>query len=115
MQLALKNINKSFDDKQLFNDVTFNFETGKIYGLLGRNGAGKTTLFNCITGIYRPEIGQILWKGQDIKGISPYKIAELGILRTFQTIRLFAEMSVAENIMSGRHIKSKQHWYNGVI
>ncbi|MDN5468095.1 MAG: ATP-binding cassette domain-containing protein, partial [Lactococcus raffinolactis] len=48
MQLALKNINKSFDDKQLFNDVTFNFETGKIYGLLGRNGAGKTTLFNCI-------------------------------------------------------------------
>jgi len=72
-------------------------------------------LFNCITGIYRPEIGKILWKGQDIKGASPDKIASLGILRTFQTIRLFAEMSVAENIMSGRHIKSKQRWYNGVI
>ena len=113
--LEISHVSKYFQGLVAINDLSMKVKKGQIYGIIGPNGAGKTTLFNCITGIYRPEIGQILWKGKDIKGISPYKIAELGILRTFQTIRLFAEMSVAENIMSGRHIKSKQHWYNGVI
>lgn len=113
--LEISHVSKYFQGLVAINDLSMKVKKGQIYGIIGPNGAGKTTLFNCITGIYRPEIGQILWKGQDIKGISPYKIAELGILRTFQTIRLFAEMSVAENIMSGRHIKSKQRWYNGVI
>lgn len=113
--LEISHVSKYFQGLVAINDLSMKVKKGQIYGIIGPNGAGKTTLFNCITGIYRPEIGQILWKGKDIKGISPYKIAELGILRTFQTIRLFAEMSVAENIMSGRHIKSKQRWYNGVI
>jgi len=113
--LEISHVSKYFQGLVAINDLSMKVKKGQIYGIIGPNGAGKTTLFNCITGIYRPEIGQILWKGHDIKGINPYKIAELGILRTFQTIRLFAEMSVAENIMSGRHIKSKQRWYNGVI
>lgn len=113
--LEISHVSKYFQGLVAINDLSMKVKKGQIYGIIGPNGAGKTTLFNCITGIYRPEIGQILWKGKDIKGSNPYKIAELGILRTFQTIRLFAEMSVAENIMSGRHIKSKQRWYNGVI
>lgn len=113
--LEISHVSKYFQGLVAINDLSMKVKKGQIYGIIGPNGAGKTTLFNCITGIYRAEIGQILWKGQDIKGIRPHKIAELGILRTFQTIRLFSEMSVAENIMSGRHIKSKQRWYNGVI
>ena len=113
--LEISHVSKYFQGLIAINDLSMKVKKGQIYGIIGPNGAGKTTLFNCITGIYRPEIGKILWKGRDIKGISPDKIAALGILRTFQTIRLFSEMSVAENIMSGRHIKSKQRWYNGVI
>lgn len=113
--LEISHVSKYFQGLIAINDLSMKVKKGQIYGIIGPNGAGKTTLFNCITGIYRPEIGKILWKGQDIKGVSPDKIAALGILRTFQTIRLFTEMSVAENIMSGRHIKSKQRWYNGVI
>ena len=113
--LEIKHVSKYFQGLVAINDLSMKVKKGQIYGIIGPNGAGKTTLFNCITGIYKPEIGEILWRGQEIKGVNPYKIAELGILRTFQTIRLFEEMSVAENIMSGRHIKSKQRWYNGVI
>ena len=113
--LEIKNVSKLLHGLVAINDLSMKVKKGQIYGIIGPNGAGKTTLFNCITGIYTPEIGQILWKGKEIKGTTPYKIAELGILRTFQTIRLFAEMSVAENIMSGRHIKSKQKWYKGII
>ncbi len=113
--LEIKHVSKYFQGLVAINDLSMKVKKGQIYGIIGPNGAGKTTLFNCITGIYTPEIGQILWKGNDIKGMNPYKIAESGILRTFQTIRLFSEMSVAENIMSGRHIKSKQRWYNGLI
>lgn len=113
--LEIKNVSKFFHGLVAINDLSMKVKKGQIYGIIGPNGAGKTTLFNCITGIYTPEEGQILWKGKEIKGTTPFKIAELGILRTFQTIRLFAEMSVAENIMSGRHIKSKQKWYNGII
>ncbi|NCB53551.1 MAG: ATP-binding cassette domain-containing protein, partial [Epsilonproteobacteria bacterium] len=104
--LEIQNVSKLFSGLVAIDNLSMKVKKGQIYGIIGPNGAGKTTLFNCITGIYTPEIGQILWKGKDIKGISPYKIAGLGILRTFQTIRLFSEMSVAENIMSGRHIKS---------
>ena len=113
--LEIKNVTKLFSGLVAIDDLTMKVKKGQIYGIIGPNGAGKTTLFNCITGIYTPEKGDILWEGKSIVGVPPHKIAELGILRTFQTIRLFSEMSVAENIMSGRHIKSKQRWYNGVI
>lgn len=113
--LEIKNVSKFFHGLVAIDDLSMKVKKGQIYGIIGPNGAGKTTLFNCITGLYTPEKGDIIWEGKKINGIAPYKIAELGILRTFQTIRLFSEMSVAENIMSGRHIKSNQKWYNGII
>ncbi len=113
--LEIKDVSKFFHGLVAIDDLSMKVKKGQIYGIIGPNGAGKTTLFNCITGLYTPEKGEIIWEGKEIKGIAPYKIAELGILRTFQTIRLFSEMSVAENIMSGRHIKSNQKWYNGII
>lgn len=113
--LEINHLSKYFAGLVAIDDLSMKVKKGQIYGVIGPNGAGKTTLFNCITGIYTPEKGEILWKGEDIKGVSPFKIAKKGILRTFQTIRLFEEMSVAENIMSGRHTKSTQRWYNGII
>lgn len=113
--LEIKNVSKFFMGLTAIDSLSMKVKKGQIYGIIGPNGAGKTTLFNCITGIYTPEEGEILWRGKEIKGTKPHKIAALGILRTFQTIRLFSEMSVAENIMSGRHIKSKQRWYNGIM
>lgn len=113
--LEIKDVSKLFHGLVAIDNLSMKVKKGQIYGIIGPNGAGKTTLFNCITGIYTPEMGDILYKGKSIKGVAPYKIAELGILRTFQTIRLFSEMSVAENIMSGRHIKSTQKWYHGII
>ena len=113
--LEIKDVSKFFHGLVAIDDLSMRVKKGQIYGIIGPNGAGKTTLFNCITGLYTPEKGEIIWEGKKINGIAPYKIAELGILRTFQTIRLFSEMSVAENIMSGRHIKSNQKWYNGII
>ncbi|NLC27751.1 MAG: ABC transporter ATP-binding protein [Campylobacteraceae bacterium] len=113
--LEIKNVSKFFAGLVAIDNLSMKVKKGQIYGIIGPNGAGKTTLFNCVTGIYTPEEGQILWKGKEIKGTAPHKIANLGILRTFQTIRLFKEMSVAENIMSGRHIKSNQKWYHGII
>ncbi|MDN5412990.1 MAG: ABC transporter ATP-binding protein [Lactococcus raffinolactis] len=82
MQLALKDINKSFDDKQLFNDVTFNFETGKIYGLLGRNGAGKTTLFNCIAQNLSVDSGSIAIIDDAGQENTAYENTEIGFVTT---------------------------------
>ncbi|KAA0259252.1 ABC transporter ATP-binding protein [Deferribacter autotrophicus] len=113
--LELSNVTKIFGGLVAVDDLTFNVEKGQIFGLIGPNGAGKTTVFNCITGVYKPEKGAIRFNGKDITGLKPYTIANMGIVRTFQTIRLFGEMSVAENIISGRHSKSKQKWYHGIF
>jgi branched-chain amino acid transport system ATP-binding protein len=113
--LELKNVTKVFGGVVAVDDLSFNVEKGDIYGIIGPNGAGKTTAFNCITGIYKPNNGQILWKGENIAGKHPCDIAGKGIVRTFQNIRLFGKMSVAENIISGRHQKSKQNWLQGLL
>ncbi|MGA1846005.1 ABC transporter ATP-binding protein [Deferribacter abyssi] len=113
--LELSNVTKKFGGLVAVDDLTFKVEKGQIFGLIGPNGAGKTTVFNCITGVYKPEKGTIKFNGKNITGLKPYTIANMGIVRTFQTIRLFGEMSVAENIISGRHNKSKQKWYHGIF
>ncbi len=110
--LEIKNLYKSFSGLSALEDINLELKAGQIYGLIGPNGAGKTTLFNCITGIYRPDTGSIKFQGEEITKLEPHKIAQRGILRTFQNIRLFGEMSVAENIVAGTHTKSKQRWYH---
>jgi len=114
-ELILNDVTKRFGGLVAVDSLNFKVAPGQIYGVIGPNGAGKTTVFNCITGIYRPEGGSIHWRGEDITGLSPYQIVARGIVRTFQTIRLFGQMSVAENIMAGRHIKSRQGMRHGVI
>jgi branched-chain amino acid transport system ATP-binding protein len=83
--------------------------------MIGPNGAGKTSAFNCINGVYKPQEGDIRWKGESILGTRPDRIAELGIARTFQNIELFAHMTVLENITLGRHIRTKTSWWDGGI
>ncbi|MGD9210841.1 MAG: ABC transporter ATP-binding protein [Desulfobacteraceae bacterium] len=114
-ELILENMTKRFGGLIAVDDLSMTVKEGKIYGIIGPNGAGKTTVFNCITGIYRCEEGEIYWRGETLRGLTPYQVVNRGIVRTFQTIRLFGQMSVAENIMSGRHIKSRQKWYHGIF
>lgn len=113
--LEIENVSKFFHGLVAIDDLTIKVKPGQIYGIIGPNGAGKTTLFNCVTGIYTPEKGTIKYKGVNITGMAAHKIAQMGVLRTFQNIRLFKEMSVAENIMAGYHTKSKQKWYHSIF
>lgn len=114
-ELVLNNVTKRFGGLTAVDDLTMKVLEGQVYGIIGPNGAGKTTVFNCITGIYLSEEGSVQWCGEEIRGMTPYQIVDRGIVRTFQTIRLFGQMSVAENIMSGRHIKSAQGWWHGIL
>ena len=113
--LELDGVTKIFGGLVAVDSLSISIDKGQIYGIIGPNGAGKTTVFNCITGVYKPEKGKVKFDGKDITGLSPHVIANLGIVRTFQTIRLFGEMSVAENIISGRHSRSRQHWWHGIV
>ena len=103
--LQVEGITKIFGGLVAVNELDFSVERGSVVGLIGPNGAGKTTVFNCITGNYTPESGNIIFQGQSIKGKKPHTIVELGIARTFQTIRLFGNLSALENVMAGRHCR----------
>ncbi|HEV8106725.1 MAG TPA: ABC transporter ATP-binding protein [Burkholderiales bacterium] len=104
--LEAKALGKRFGGVQALGDVSFAIERGQIYGLIGPNGAGKTTLFNLLTGIYAPDKGSFRFDGRDISGLAPDRIAAAGIARTFQNIRLFANLSALENVMIGRHVRT---------
>jgi branched-chain amino acid transport system ATP-binding protein len=97
--LAVEEIRKSFGGVAAVNRVSFTLSPGKIYGLIGPNGSGKTTLFNCITGMERPDGGRVLLNGQRIDGLKPYRIANMGVGRTFQVIRVFPELTALENLL----------------
>jgi branched-chain amino acid transport system ATP-binding protein len=103
--LELRSVDKIFGGLHAVRGVSFQVEKGAIFGLIGPNGAGKTTLFNVITGVYTPEHGQIMFTGKPIAGLKPALIAERGVARTFQNIRIFRAMTVAENVMvAGHHL-----------
>src|SRR5438552_4526782 len=101
--LDIDQLTKRFGGLTAIDDVSFSIRTGEIFALIGPNGAGKTTLFNTITGLYKPTAGMIRFRQRDITGLKPYKIADLGIARTFQQIRLFAYMSALDNVRIGEH------------
>ena len=96
-------------------EIDLKVEEGVIMSVIGPNGAGKTTLFNCLTGLSRPTKGGVFFSGADITGLPPHKVAEFGISRTFQNIRLFREMSVAENVMVARHLKARSGLVGSII
>ena len=105
--LRVEGLTRRFQGLVALDGVSFTVEPGTVYSIIGPNGAGKTTAFNCISGIYRPSGGTILFEGATISGLKPHKIARLGIARTFQNIELFANVTTMENLMLGRHVHMK--------
>tara|TARA_R110002124_G_scaffold1797_6_gene11379 strand:+ start:26972 stop:27757 length:786 start_codon:yes stop_codon:yes gene_type:complete len=105
--LELRGVNLSFAGNTVLEAVDFTVGRGVIASLIGPNGAGKTSLFNCITGFYKPQSGSIKVDGQELMGLKPHKVTQAGIARTFQNVRLFQQMTVLENVMSGSHCRSK--------
>jgi branched-chain amino acid transport system ATP-binding protein len=113
--IETRNLTKIFGGLIAVNDVDLVVPEHTIASVIGPNGAGKTTFFNCITGFYTPDKGQVLFFGQSILGYSPDRIAHFGISRTYQNIRLFANMTAIENIMVGRHPHLRSMWVESII
>jgi branched-chain amino acid transport system ATP-binding protein len=105
--LELRDVDKSFGGLRVIADLDLVVREHEIVSVIGPNGAGKTTLFNLVTGIYRPDSGEIQLDGRNIVGMAPHKITELGIARTFQTLRLFLNMTVKENVMAAQYGHTK--------
>jgi ABC-type branched-subunit amino acid transport system ATPase component len=97
--LELRGVRKSFGGVTAVDDVSLTLDAGRIYGLIGPNGSGKTTLFNCVTGLERPDAGVIAFAGTRIDGWKPHRIAQRGVGRTFQVIRVFPELTALENLL----------------
>ena len=104
--LALSGLGKQFGGLNALTDVSLHIKRGEIYGLIGPNGAGKTTLFNIITGLYQLSSGEFHFNGHSYKAAKPHLLAQAGIARTFQNIRLFSNLTALENVMIGRHAKT---------
>ncbi len=113
--LEVTGLTRSFGGLMAVSAVDLRIERGEIMGMIGPNGAGKTTVFNLLTGIYRPDKGTIVFDGRGLIGLRPHAIAAAGMARTFQTIRLFPNMTVMENVMSGRHCRSKAGVWGAVV
>ena len=113
--LNISGVNKRFGGLQALSDVSVKISRGQIYGLIGPNGAGKTTFFNVITGLYQPDTGSFELAGKPYSPSAPHEVAKAGIARTFQNIRLFGEMSALENVMVGRHVRTKQGVLGAVL
>jgi len=113
--LEVDNITLTFGGVRAINGVSFHVDEGELFSIIGPNGAGKTSCFNTLSQVYRPQEGDIRWKGTSIQGMRPDKVAELGMARTFQNIELFANMTVAENLLTGRHVRMKSSWLAGAL
>jgi branched-chain amino acid transport system ATP-binding protein len=109
--LEIKNLSLNFGGIVALDDVGLTVESGQLHAVIGPNGAGKTSLFNCLSGVYRPTRGDIILEGRSILRLRPHQIAKLGIARTFQNIELFANMSVIDNLLLGRHV----HMHTGAL
>ena len=108
-----RHVSLRFGGVRALTDVSFSIDRGELFSIIGPNGAGKTSMVNCISGRYRPTEGQILFKGQDVTGMTPNNRAEIGIGRTFQNLALFGHMTVLDNIMVGRHHLLKNNFLTG--
>jgi branched-chain amino acid transport system ATP-binding protein len=113
--LAVKNVGVHFGGIIALDDISFDLPDGMLLGLIGPNGAGKTTLFNCLSRLYTPAKGDILFNGQSILGLPAHKICDIGIARTFQNLALFPRMSVFDNVRVGAHRKSRSDFLSDAL
>jgi branched-chain amino acid transport system ATP-binding protein len=113
--LSAQNVTKRFGGLVAVNDLTVEIEENAIYSVIGPNGAGKTTFFNCVTGFYSPTAGEIHFNGHAIHGLTPDRITHFGIARTYQNIRLFANMTAIENVLVGQHPRLKTSWVEAIF
>ena len=113
--LEVENITLRFGGVTAINDVSFNVEDHELFAIIGPNGAGKTSIFNTISQVYHPQEGDIRFEGSSIMGTRPDRVAEMGIARTFQNIELFPQMTVIDNLLTGRHIRMKGSVLGGAI
>lgn len=113
--LELSGIGKQFGGLSALTDVSLHINAGEIYGLIGPNGAGKTTLFNIVTGLYQLNSGEFRFNGNSYQTAKPHVLAQAGIARTFQNIRLFANLTALENVMIGRHAKTRAGVFGALL
>ena len=113
--LSISGVTKRFGGLVAVDNVSFEVERGEVFALIGPNGAGKTTLFNCITGLFAPTTGSIVFNGQQMNGLKPYQTAKSGIARTFQNIRLFDYMTVLDNVRLGQHSRMHSKLWDSLL
>lgn len=113
--LTVRNLTVKFDGIVALDEVSFDVEEGQIVGLIGPNGAGKTTLFNCLSRLYTPHRGEILFEGRSILSMAPHRIARLGIGRTFQNLALFHSMTVLQNILVGMYSRTRSGFLSNAL
>jgi branched-chain amino acid transport system ATP-binding protein len=113
--LSVRGVSKYFGGLAALSEMSLDIARRDIYGLIGPNGAGKTTFFNVLTGLYTPTAGEILLKGQSLLELKPNQVVARGVARTFQNIRLFADMTALENVMVGRHVRTQAGVFGAVL
>jgi len=113
--LTVTNLTKNFGGLTAINNINFSMDKGQIVSVIGPNGAGKTTFFNMISGYYAPDSGTIEFDGRSLTRLSPERVAQQGIARTFQNIRLFKDMLVAENVLVGRYMRMRAGIWDCVL
>lgn len=113
--LEARGMTRRFGGLVAVNEVSFDVSKGEIFGLIGPNGAGKTTMFNLMTGLTPPSSGNLSYEGRNITGLPPFKIAQLGLARTFQNIRLFGNLSALENVKISQHVHTNSGVVAGVL
>jgi len=111
--LEIDNITLRFGGVTAVDGVSFNVADDELFAIIGPNGAGKTSIFNTISQVYQPQEGDIRWKGKSIMGTRPDRVAGMGIARTFQNIELFPQMTVIDNLLTGRHVRMEKGWLAG--
>lgn len=109
------NLSIAFGGLKAVTNFKLKLKPMQLFGLIGPNGAGKTTLFNLVTGVYRPDSGRLMLGGKDLVGLPPYEIAKAGIARTFQNIRLFADLSVLDNVMVSYHMHKPYGYFSALM
>lgn len=113
--LSAENVSLHFGGTAVLSNINFDVRQGEIRAIIGPNGAGKTSILNCISGFYRPQQGRVIFQDSDLTKIPPYKIASLGLARTFQNIALYTGLSTLDNLMAARHIHMKQNSLQSMI